>query len=223
MNVIHPTSLSATLDAASEAFFFQKPLTISQCEEITALIISRQVQSGSNSGFFIPFTAESEAQTRLFSGEPLYSEFAHRHNLVIESSRLLKILNVENPLVDHAIQVSEHRMKMMCYSKFCSKGECKALTVSYLRYLSLNPSADTAAQINSHLDKLAGQRDGKGSWGGFPFFSTLLMLVESADPLAKNELEYAVPYCEKQFRKNWPENITSKRKQTILTKALARS
>ena len=60
MIIIRPTSLAATLDSAAEALFYQKPIPDDLRNEITMLLISRQIQSGSNSGFFIPFTAESD-------------------------------------------------------------------------------------------------------------------------------------------------------------------
>jgi hypothetical protein len=68
---IHPTSLFSTLDSAAEKLFYQESFSNSQREEIVALILNRQCQTGVNAGFFLPFTAESEMKFKLFSGELL--------------------------------------------------------------------------------------------------------------------------------------------------------
>jgi hypothetical protein len=223
MSIIRPTSLSAILDSTAEGFFYQKPISTDLREEIATMLISRQIQSGPNSGFFIPYTSETETQSRLFCGEQLHTDFARRHIQLIESARVLKLLGVENRAVAQSIQLADHRMEMMCYSKFCSKGECKALTIAYLRYLLLDGTGNSASRVNTLLANLTSQRDGKGKWGGFPFFYTVLMLSESEDPLAIQELQYAAPTCEKLQAQNWPADPISKRRQEIVTKALARS
>lgn len=223
MIIVRPASLAATLDSAGEAFFYQKPIPIAHRNETASMLICRQIHSGSNSGFFIPFTAEKEIPSRLFSGEQLYTDFARRHIQLIESARVLKLLGVDDYAVTQSIRVADQRMITSCYSRFCSKGECKSLTVAYMRYLSLNNSSDSGAHLNSLLTKLAGQRDGKGKWGGFPYFYTLLMLSEVDDPLAFQELKYIAPLCEKQLGQIWSIDPISKRRQEILTKVLSRN
>jgi hypothetical protein len=222
MLIVHPTSLAATLDFATEAFFFNKSIPAAHCEELAMMLINRQNHSGTNSGFFIPFAAERETQSRLFSGEQLYTDFARSHIQLIESTRLLKLLSLNKSVVDHSIQIADQRMGTMCYSKFCPKGECKSLTIAYMRYLTTCDLKDSGSLLKSFLSKLVGYRDGKGKWNGFPFYYTLLMLLEVADPLATQELQYAAPICEKQRAQNWPRDPFSNRRQAIVTKALAR-
>jgi hypothetical protein len=77
--------------------------------------------------------------------------------------------------------------------------------------------------MSTHLTNLTDYRDGKGRWGGFPFFYTVLMLSETDSPLAIQELKYAAPFCEKQLSQNWSADPISKRRQEIISKALARS
>jgi hypothetical protein len=223
MTIVHPTSLDATLDAAAETFFYQQPLPTPVREEIAALIIRRQCQSGVNSGFFIPFTAETESKGMLYSGEQLRTSFAQTHIRLLEAARILKLIAIENHGVSQALHVATERMKKMCYSKFCAKGECKALTIAYLRYLATDSKDNPAPQINNFLTLLVSHRDGKGKWGGFPFFFTLLMLTEVDDPQALKELKYSVQVCNKYQAGKWNADPISKRRQAILTKALARS
>jgi hypothetical protein len=221
--IIHPTSLTATLDATAEAIFYQNNISTSLRHEITNQIISRQCQTGVNTGFFLLYASESDAKVKLFSGESLNTNLARNHIPMIEAVRILKLLDFGSHAVTHAIELANQRMEKMCYSTFCAKGECKSLTIAYLRVLSLDGSGNSAPRMISHITNLTNHRDGKGSWGGFPFFYTLLMLSEIDDPLAMQELKYAAPFCEKQFSQNWSADPFSKRRQDIIAKALARS
>jgi hypothetical protein len=223
MTIVCPISLANTLDSAADAFFYQKPIPAAHRQETASLLVSRQIHSGSNSGFFIPFTAESEARSMLFSGEQILTEFARRHIQLIESARILELLGVNNDTVAQSIRVADQRMSTSCYSKFCPKGECKCLTIAYIRYLASCNGKDSITRLNSLLSKLASHRDGKGRWGGFPYFYTLLMLSEVDDPLATQELQYAAPLCEKQLGQIRSVDPISIRRQAIITKALSRN
>jgi hypothetical protein len=221
--IMHPTSLTATLDATAEAIFYQNNISTFLRNEITNQIINRQCQTGVNTGFFLLYASESQAKVKLFSGESLNTNLARNHIPMIEAVRILKLLDIGSYAVTHAIELANQRMEKICYSSFCAKGECKSLTIAYLRVLSLDGSVNSAPRMISHITNLANHRDGKGKWGGFPFFYTLLMLSEIDDPLAIQELKYAAPFCEKQLSQNWSADPFSKRRQDIIAKALARS
>jgi hypothetical protein len=223
MNIVRPTSLAATLDSAAEALFYQKPIPTSLREDIATLLVSRQVQSGSNSGFYLPFAAESGTKSRLFSGEQVNTEFARRHIQLIEATRLLNLLANDISAVAKSVQIADQRMNAMCYHAFCSKGECKSITIAYIRYLVSSGQNDSAKRINSFLTQLVGHRDGKGKWNGFPYFYTLLMLCEVDDPLAAHELRYAIATSPKQSRSMFSADTVSMRRQAILARAFSRS
>ena len=223
MTIVRPTSLAATLDSAAEAFFYQKPIPADHRQSVASILVSRQIHSGSNSGFFIPFSAETEARSTLFSGERLLTDFARSHIQLIETARVLKLLGVDNDEVIHSIRLADQRMSSFCYSKFCPKGECKSLTIAYMRYLSSSNTKDSIKRLNSLLSKLVSHRDGKGKWSGFPYYYTLLMLSEIDDPLATQELQYAAPLCEKQRGQIRSADPISIRRQAIITKTLSRN
>jgi hypothetical protein len=223
MNLIHPASLTSTLESTADEFFNSRPIEPACRQELAAFLISRQIISGSNSGFFIPFASESWTHLRLFTGETLQTEFACRHLTLIESARVLLLLSIENEAVAKSLQRADRRMAAMCYSQFCAKGECKHLTVAYMRYLALSPTADAPAHLQSLLTSLSGLRDGKGKWHGFPYFFTLSMLSEMRDPLAAQELDYAAPHFEKQSHHQEPNDPYSKRRSAILAKLMTRS
>jgi len=223
MSIIHPTSLIASLDLLAEAYFYQQPISKTQRQELAALIVSRQSQAGTNAGYFIPFTAESERQPNLFSGERLRTAFAKRQIQLIEAARTLKLLGVEDHAVAQALYAASQRMESMCYARFCAKGECKHLTVGFMRYLALDGSGDPEPRLDGFLTQLSAYRDGKGKWGGFPFYYTLLMLSEIRLPQAQAELQYSLPACERYLKHDWDSDPFSKRQHAILEKVLTRS
>jgi hypothetical protein len=223
MIIVHPTSLSDSLDSAAEVLFFQRSILPALRDDLAALLIHRQILTGSNSGFFIPFVSESRTQSRLFTGEALRTEFACRHLQLIAATRVLTLLAPDNPAVARAIFLSEQRMNTMCYSKFCSKGECRSLTVAYMRYLAVLNTPAAASALSQLLTELAGYRDGKGRWHGFPFYYTILMLSEADDPLAAEELHYSDSLLDRLSGQNWANDRYSIRCKSLLHNAMARS
>jgi hypothetical protein len=223
MMILHPTSVSDSLDSAAEQVFFKKSILPAVRDDFAALLINRQIQTGANSGFFIPFASETRTQYRLFSGETLHTEFAVRHIQLIEAARLLTALSPGIPSVARSILLSEQRMNTMCYSKFCSKGECRSLTVAYMRYLAVHSTPDDGSVLGQLLSDLSGHRDGKGRWHGFPYFFTLLMLSEADHPLADEELHYTGSQIDRLSGQNWANDRYSIRCQSLLHNALARS
>jgi hypothetical protein len=221
--MIYPTSLTATIESASESFLYQQPMNRVQSEEIISLLVGRQVPSGKNAAFFLPFASEIETQPRLFTGEPLRTDFAYRHIQLIEAARLLVLLSIENGAVQHSISRAEQRMHASCYSKFCAKGECKAISVAYMRYLACFVHIDTDLKLSHFLENLGSFRDGKGKWRGFPFFYTLLMLTELDNAVASQELEYAVPACKRWSHQVDAPDHFSKRRQLIINNVLSRN
>lgn len=220
MLIVRPTSLAGTIDSTAEAFFYHQPITDSLRGEIAALITSRQTHTGKNAGLFIPFTAEMDAQGRLFTGEMLHTAFARTHHQMIEAARILKLLAVENFGADQSIQVAAGRMLSECYSQSCTRGECKPLIVAYLRYLAQDETPAASERVASHLVLLSSHRDGKGRWNGFPFYYTLLMLTEVSHPQALQELLYAQQVCQKLHDGKWDTDQVSKRRQATVARAL---
>ncbi len=223
MLLIHPNSLVSTVDSTMEALFYAQSIPAPQQEQIGAFIISHQTVSGRNSGFFYSPASDNGAPLGLFSGERLTTQFAHRHYLLIENTRLLRLLRLDDVKVTQSIHLAEQRMNSTCYSKFCTTGECKTLSIAYMRYLALNPREHTGELLVSFLRILADHRDGKGKWLGFPYYYTLLVLAELNHPSALAELDYAVPHCADLLPQlNLSEPIELRR-QAILSHVLSRN
>jgi hypothetical protein len=78
-------------------------------------------------------------------------------------------------------------------------------------------------RLDQFLSQLAGYRDGKGKWHGFPFYYTLVMLSETDRALSADELEYASPLFERLSHQDWSNDRFSNRCQSILHKIKTRS
>jgi hypothetical protein len=222
MMIVHPTSLSDTLDSAAEIIFNQKTILPSQRSDLAAMLTSRQIQSEPNSGYFLPFTSESGTQATLFTGEPLHNEFASHNIQLIEAARLLVLIAIDDPDSVRSIRLADRRMNMLCYSSFCAKGECKSLTIAYMRYLIASKTEAAAIRLDQLLTKLAAYRDGKGKWQGFPFYYTLLMLSESKSHEAANEIEYSASFFNRLRKQEWSKERFSNRCQSIQHRIISR-
>ncbi len=89
-----------------------------------------------------------------------------------------------------------------------------------------------ADKLDSMLPILPQHRDAKGAWRRFPFFFTLLALVEMNRPLALTELRYTLPECEKKLKrlstvgatvgaaKGKQEDVHTERKIAVLERVL---
>jgi hypothetical protein len=222
MTMAEPDCQEVTLETLAEVFFYSKPLPASKREQFTALFTSNQIRSGAKSGFFILPNNQNGTRPRLFSGEAITTAFAFRHLQLIESARLLRLLQVNNRPNAESIQLADQRMNSTCYAGFCSKGECKILTIAYMRYLATNLEKEAESKLASFLQKLSMHRDGKGQWGSFPYFYTLLMLSESLSPLACAELRYTVGHRKKISQQVLSSGSFASRRQAILIHALGR-
>jgi hypothetical protein len=218
-----PTSLTRTIDAVSEAIFLGQPIPDDLRVDILALLIYRQIQTGSNSGFFHPLTPESGFPSRLFTGEQLHTQLARRHIQLIEAARLLRLLSRDDLSAANPIKLAELRMDTMCYSKFCATGECKSISIAYMRYLATCAQNDEPDRLSHFLAHLAAHRDGKGAWRGFPYFYTLLALTEIASSISGDEIQYAVGSFENRLARFHSIEAYTMRRQSILLKTLTRS
>ena len=213
-----PPNLRLTLDAIDQAQFYQHPLTLAEREAFAMQILSLQIQSGTKAGMFSHGAAAGEGVPRLFSGERLHTQLAAHHTLLIDSARALILLGVHSGAVSRALELAHRKMETRCYAGFCAVGECRHLTVAFMRYLIASQSPEHEPRLGSFFTKLAAQRDGQGRWGNFPFFYTLLMLSESDHPLAIQEWQYAAPLCAALLARPWRDDPISQRRKSILSR-----
>lgn len=219
MNLTSP-NLRVTLDALDDALFHRFTLTTAEREAYALTILSLQIPNGPRAGLFNHGAAGREAAPRIFSGERLYTLLAARHTLLIDSARLLTLLGVKTGAVSRALELASQKMEAHCYAGFCAVGECRYLTVAFMRYLIASAPPGGGHRLDSFFNRLVAHRDGQGKWGSFPFYHTLLMLGETESPQAAEERLYATPACAALLDRPWKDDPISRRRKTILERTI---
>jgi hypothetical protein len=219
--LIDETSLSETIDAISVRLAADEPLPMAEREDVVAFLLGRQVQAGRDRGIFAPFPGEFEAGVRLFTGERLRTRVATRNVLTLESARILSALAGDRAAVRSALARSSVAMRHACFAlSHCVIGECAHSSIAYMRDAASDRSGDYRKWIEDHLHVIREHRDGKGRWKRFPFYYTLLALLEVGTPSANTELEYARPACRRVIRRS-SKSDRSVRRRRILERLLA--
>jgi len=213
-------NLRLTLDTLDDALFHRLPLTAAEREAFTLSILSLQIPSGPHTGMFNHGAAGRETAPRLFTGERLVTLLAARHTLLIDSARLLTLSGVKTGAVTRALELASHKMEARCYASFCTVGECRYLTVAFMRYLIASAPPGGGHRLDSLFNRLVAHRDGQGKWGSFPFYYTLLMLSESELPQAAEERLYTAPACAALLDRPWKDDPLSRRRKTLLERTI---
>jgi hypothetical protein len=78
------------------------------------------------------------------------------------------------------------------------------------------------ARLSGGVEYLRDHRDGRGRWRRFPFYYTLLALVEIPGRPAAAEISYASPVLERMLRRRGRGDRFDLRRRTLAERALAR-
>jgi len=219
MQLIHPQSLTATLEAVDQAVFFKTPLSQAIKAETAEWIARQQMPNGSLTGIS-PAPEDYLQDIRLFTGEKLTTRFAATEITGQEACRAMLLLAPANAEVRAALKQANQGLRHACFVNDCSQGECAHAAVSFGRYLAVGGFRDTDYWIEKLIPRIRAQRDGKGRWQGFPFYFTLLALTEIDHPAAKEELAYALPACKRLLNRSQPEDKYGQRRTEILRRVL---
>ena len=220
MNIVNHDSLSLTLDAVNEAFFYRKPLTQLQKEQVSKWIASRQGKPGSYANMFAPTGLDLNEGATLFTGERVQSRAATRHILGEEACRALIQLDVSITGVREALE----RASLGMISRLTPKSGiycCGKCTASLWRHLVAGGLEEPQLRLETGLVFLKTRRDGKGRWRNFPFYYTLLALSEIDSPLAIEEMQYSSKVCERYLKRPSQDNGIDQRRRTLIERVLA--
>ncbi|MBN1483677.1 MAG: hypothetical protein JXA37_03060 [Chloroflexia bacterium] len=213
-----PHSLAATLDDVQETLFYGGELSAGRLEAVAAYLAGRQHRSGEWAGMLAPTERDYHTGVRLFTGEKLQTKLAARHVLTAETARLLALLRPADP----ARRRAEGWLLRQCFADGCVIGECAHSAVALMRYLAVSGRDDAPARLQALLARLSRLRSGSGRWRRFPFYYTLLALVEIDLPGALEELAYARPAGERYLRRASPDDAFGRRRRAVVQQALLR-
>lgn len=225
--LIHPRSLSQTVDAIHAAAFAGAPLAANESVATARWIAARQGLPGAYAETFAGFPEEREKGIVVFTGERLTSASA-RHILGEETCRALRLLGVRENGVDAALDRADAGL-LRCLERAASDQRhtnpglfcCGKCSVGLWRNLlagGLNRHEERLRRGAAHLHSL---RDGAGRWRRFPFWYTVLALSEIDAPEASKELQYAAAPLQIAAART-PGSGTAARRHALATRALAR-
>lgn len=98
---------------------------------------------------------------------------------------------------------------------------CGPCTVSVWRLAGIGARVSDDAALDHLLSALRKHRDDNGAWRRFPFFYTLLALLELDHPRAAAELKYAGPACERKRKGLKPGTVIAARRIAVLDRVLS--
>jgi hypothetical protein len=226
--MIHEGSLSQTVDALNALAFEQREVPRAERTRVAQWIAARQGLPGAYADTFAGFAAERKNGIVLFTGERITSASA-RHILGEEASRALRSLGVRDTKVRAAIERADEGL-MGCLAraesdprngnpgKYC----CGKCSVGLWRNLLAGGLDRREERLRKGVGKfLRSQRAGEAKWRVFPFWYTVLALVEMDVPEARAELAYVAPVLERTAQRAVPSSLHGKRRHELARRALS--
>ena len=227
-SLVHPTSVSETLDAISAALFEHRKIPAAERKRVASWLAERQGLPGAYGDTFAGFPGERKRGIVLFTGERITSASA-RHILGEEACRALRLLGVSDPRVVRALERADRGL-FGCLARAAEDPRntnpgrycCGKCTVGLWRNLLSGGLDRQEERLRCGAGHLGTLRDGKGQWRVFPFWYTILALSEMDLPEASRELAYAAPVLERAARRAPGPTRTAVRRQQLAGRALAR-
>ncbi|MFB3893106.1 MAG: hypothetical protein ACE15C_13905 [Phycisphaerae bacterium] len=221
-SLVHPSSLVLTVDAIDEATFFGKAIAPAQARAAAGWIAARiggsrdRFVEGSYRGMPALTDKDYRSGGKLFTGERVGSHAGLGCKFGFEALRAMILLDKAGRARELSRKVTDwmdktqkdyarlgHHIGMYC---------CTSCSGAMWRLAAVGGIAKHERLLADGLGTLRAWRDGKGKWGRFPFFYTLLALSEIDLPAARAELKYAAGVCEKVAGRPAADGYAKRRK-----------
>lgn len=220
---VYTNSLAKTVDSVEEAVFFGRKVPQSTKDEVARWIAARQGLDGAYADMFAPTTSDMKNGVRLFTGEFLGPSASLRHVSGEEACRAMVQLNSRSKEAKAALELASAgmigRLKDVESNKhglFC----CGTCDPALWRNITVGGLPGCERWLSSGMKALQGHRDGQGRWRRFPFFFTLLALIEIDLKAARDEMKYAAPKCESYIARNKGTRPIVKRRLAVAERVL---
>jgi hypothetical protein len=227
MELINRLSLADTLDHLNEAFFYERDIPREAKAEAARWIAGRQGLEGAYHGMFAPTEADMQNPILLFSGEEVSSRAGKRHILGEEASRNLLLLRASETEVQNAwrranasmlLQLQNYEVPIRLQGMYC----CGTCSTAYWRNITAGGLDRQEERLKTGMEALRSHRQGDGQWRSFPFYHTLLALLEMDLPSAQEEMRYAAPGLEKKLKGLKGEDKYARRRKEIAERVLGK-
>jgi hypothetical protein len=219
-------SLANTIDWLNETWFDNQTLAQDLRLQSARWIASRQGLKGAYSGLFAPTEVDWQRPLVLFTGEKVTTGAGRAHILGEEALRALTRLGMDEPGISTALQSARQGIGQRLsvgeaegiYGQYC----CGTCTASYWRTLTSRALPDVEKRLSAGLKALKQERLGNGRWRRYPYYYTLLALIEMDPSLVLDELRYAAPGCERLVgRKPVGRDVHAARRIRLAQRVLA--
>jgi len=235
MTPTEPKSLATVVDEVAEAHFQGMAIAAGRREELALWTARRQGLPGSYAGLPAPTEAERRGGIRVFTGEAIRSGAGSAHVLGEEACRALLLLGVRTPEVAAAMEragagmtarlEASRQRELGAGREWRGEYCCGTCSCALWRHLAAGglPAAGPERWLAAGAASVRAHRRGDGRWRRFPFFYTLLALIEMPAELAAEELRYALPACERVARGHRrTEDRYAPRRRLLAERVLAR-
>ena len=227
MIVLNRDSLSETLDAFNQAIFDGQPITSVEREGVANWIAGLQGGPRSYFGLFAPVGQDLAGSVRVFSGEPIKSNVGVSHILGEEAGRALVLLRARDPAVKAALDratagILERLGQEESHGNVCGIYCCGTCSVAYWRHVSIGGLNKNEERLNAGMKELKAWRAGEGRWRRFPFYYTLLALVDMDIKPAVDEMRYAAPALERYLKLPRIRGEYARRRRLLFERILAK-
>ena len=187
------------LDDFNEIYFYEQKIPV-ELQSVVPFIAERQIKESFKIGSFSLSTRDYQLGKWLFTGERLVTNLAIRTIASIDATRILVLSSNHSNEIMGKIDLAKIWMEKSCFSKFCSTGECKHSSTAYARYLASINQEKNSKKLSSYVKLLSKFRNNNNKWSDFPFYFTLLTLLEIDTKDSLKELQFASPACEKNLK-----------------------
>ncbi len=220
------TTLGSAVNSVNETLLFGGRLSKRDSDRISDFIASRQGLPGSYCGLFAPLKNELDKSFKLFTGELINSNVAARHIIGEEALRLLKEIGSRKKEARVAIAHAEQAFSRQLIASQQQGSDpgiycCGKCTAAYWRTLSTGWMPDARERLAKGMKSLRKLR-AEGKWRRFPFYYTVLCLCELPEEIAREEIDYAQPACERSYKRLKATDAYRLQKAKILEAALGR-
>jgi hypothetical protein len=219
MEISDKTSLVKTVDNINEAHFWGRSIPKAEREKSARWIAGRQGLPGEYGGLFAPTAKDYEQGMTVFTGEKIKSRTAGAHIMGEEADRALRLLKVSNRTVRDTLGRAEKKL-IQLWGKDQGVHCCGFCTGSLWRNLTVGGFNNQKVRLAQGLKDLTRSRIGNSTWKRYPFYYTILALLEIDDQLAKAELQYAAPRMERLFKRLSGSGKYDKRRKAVLERGL---
>lgn len=226
--LIHPSSVSQTVDAVNAASFENQRLPLAERKLVARWLAARQGLPGAYGDTFAGFPAELKRGVVVFTGERIRSASA-RHILGEEACRVVRKLGVRDTGVESALgRASDGLLRCLARAARDPRNTnpgtycCGKCSVGLWRNLLAGGLDRHEERLERGVKHLFGMRDAEGKWRVFPFWYTVLALAEMDFSRAKKELEHAAPVLERAAQRAPGSSLYARRRHELARRALAR-